>query len=720
MIFLPFKSILKCIHLHYDSKCSAPYVFTDMRGGTKKNYWMVNLVLTTLVVAATIPSILTCGAGQKERKDTYGASICCFTAHCNTSQRFRFCQKDQGYDICQDCPADQYTNDFIDTSQWKEETDVCVLKPDCSAPEKILVGNKCECDRSKGYYGTDPDNCSIRLNDCKKAGYQLDLNGNCIECGPNQFKPGRDQYGICQDKRECKDGEIEENPGSITSDRICQTNEEPTTVVPEIITTTETATTTVSKQSDKTWIIGIVVAVAILVCVGILYCNRNTLREKFKEFFNARCKECKRGGRHDPEENEHMLNSIENDRLQNDRLQNNFGRQSANGSAGNGHMIGSEGHTIPNSTFQREQDISMDNQVSNGSTVVKRNRTQSDTNINEYDEQRNSSRVDSVNELVSDLTMSTFIDGSGTASICENQIETKDRSKMPHSDNKPFNSLNADSLLQDDSSFGEQALNSESIFAHSSPQTQSSVPCDRDPDTIPKTMSDNFSVESVKEPGEESLSKNNSNGNIPAPGLFQSLQTVPNRQTDLNEINHQSDVPDIPATNPTAAKEILKPQIRVKPMAKVIPIRSTSQEQQANPQASVSGAEGFTASPTTANGIDIQIAVNNDSHKVVANTPYGEYPDMRENNREDDTNSTLGTPPSMVRQQPSLTTNQESPQTEEINLVDNIGQQPNFHQTASGNMLAAPVSDNSGESASNQSSLQQETDNVPQAPDSFH
>lgn len=290
---------------------------------------------------------------------------------------------------------------------------------------------------------------------------------------------------------------------------------------------------------------------------------------------------------------------------------------------------------------------------------------------------------------------------------------------MPHSGSKPFNTLNVDSLLQDDNSFGEQALNSESIFAHSSPQTQSSVPCDRDPDTIPKTMSDDFSVESVKEPGEESLSKNNSNGNIPAPGLFQSLQTVPNRQTDLNEINRQPNVPDSSATNPTVTKEILKPQIRVKPMAKVIPIRSTSQEQ-ANAQASVNGAEGFTASPTTANGIDIQTAVNNDSHKVVANAPYGEYPDMRENNREDATNSSQGTPPSMGRQQPSLTTNQESPQTEEINLVDDIGQQSNFHHTASGNVLAAPVSDNSGESESNQSSLQQETDNVLQAPDSFH
>ncbi|XP_076085001.1 uncharacterized protein LOC143055845 isoform X2 [Mytilus galloprovincialis] len=85
-------------------------------------------------------------------------------------------------------------------------------------------------------------------------------------------------------------------------------------------------------------------------------------------------------------------------------------------------------------------------------------------------------------------------------------------------------------------------------------------------------MSDNFSIESVKELGKESLSKNNSNENIPAAGLFQSLQTVPYRQTDLmDEIYHQSRVPEIPAANPTGAKEILKPQTRVKPMAKDSP-----------------------------------------------------------------------------------------------------------------------------------------------------
>ncbi|XP_063409022.1 uncharacterized protein LOC134692496 [Mytilus trossulus] len=209
-----------------------------MQRGTEKNYWMVRWLLTILITAATLPSILTCGAGQKQRTNANGATLCCFTAKCNTSQRFRFCQKDQGYDICQDCPPDQYTNDPINTSQWNEETDVCVLKPDCSAPEKILVGNKCECDRSKGYFGTDPDNCGIKVDDCKKAGYQLNNYGSCIECGSNQFKPGIDQFGICQDKRKCKDGEIEENPGNTTSDRICKKQEETTTVVPQVITTT--------------------------------------------------------------------------------------------------------------------------------------------------------------------------------------------------------------------------------------------------------------------------------------------------------------------------------------------------------------------------------------------------------------------------------------------------------------------------------------------------
>ncbi|XP_063409023.1 uncharacterized protein LOC134692497 [Mytilus trossulus] len=422
------------------------------------------------------------------------------------------------------------------------------------------------------------------------------------------------------------------------------------------------------------------------------------------EFFNARCKECKKRDRLDPVENECMLDKVENG-----RLQNGVGRQSSNGSAGNGHIIGSDGDSISMSKFQEVQEIS------NGKPVVKRNTSnvQSDTNVNEHDGRQNSYHLDSASEQASGLTMNTCINGSEAASICENKIETRDRSKMSNSDstfcNTLYNTLNADSLSQDDNSIGDQA--SESVFVHNSPQTHSSVPCDLEPDTIPKTMSDNFSIESVKELRKESLLKNNSNGNIPE-ALFQSLQTVPNRQTNLNEINQQSEVPELPAANPTAAREILKPQTRVKPMAKVIPVRLTSQEQQANAQSPGNGAEGYTPSPTTEYGNDIQQAVNNENHKVVANAPYGEYPDMSENNTEDGSISAQGPPLSMdgsgdLRQQPTLSTNHESPPTDEMNL----------HQTASGNVLATPSSDNSVESERNQSSLQQET--VNQVPDTY-
>lgn len=90
---------------------------------------------------------------------------------------------------------------------------------------------------------------------------------------------------------------------------------------------------------------------------------------------------------------------------------------------------------------------------------------------------------------------------------------------------------------------------------------------------------------------------------------------------------------------------------------------------------------------------------------------------MRENNTEDAANSTQGPPPSMdglveLRQQPSLSTSHESQPTEEMNHEENNEQQPDLHQTASGNVLATPSSDNSRESESNQSSLQQETVNV--------
>ncbi|XP_076111997.1 uncharacterized protein LOC143080157 [Mytilus galloprovincialis] len=446
--------------------------------------------------------------------------------------------------------------------------------------------------------------------------------------------------------------------------------------------------------------------------------NDNSVHRNDGDIFSARCNKCKKGDRLDPEENEQILNTIEISRLQND-----IGRQSSNGSA-------RIGHSMPNSPFQEEEGRSLDNQVSNRNIVVHRNGTQSlksDTMMNEHAGRQNSYHIDSASEQASGLTMNTFIDGSEKASTCENKIETKDRPKVPHSDSKTYNSLNADNFLQDDNSLDENALESGFVHSASSPQTQSPVPCDRYPDTIPKTMSDDFSIESVKELRKESLPRNNFNLNIPE-AFFQSLQTVPDRLTDVNDISQRSEVPELPAANqpnvpdlsarnPPVAKEILKPQTRVRPTAKVIPIRSTSQEQQANAQSSGNGAEGYTPSPTTVNGIDIHQAVNNDSHKIVANAPYGEFQDIRENNTEDATNPTQGPPPSMERQQPSLTTTHESQQSEEINQTENNEHQSNLHQTASGNVLATPSSDNSRESESNQFSLQQETAN--QVPDTY-
>lgn len=130
--------------------------------------------------------------------------------------------------ICQDCEAGEYQSGY--TSETK-----CKLQPSCdtnlnflpqitSTPKDRL--SKCKC--KPGYYCTEDDDCSTcRKHKVCKAGEKIVKNGTsdhntmCEACKSGTFSIS-DSSDICKEWTTCDPGYVEETPGSLKSDRICE------------------------------------------------------------------------------------------------------------------------------------------------------------------------------------------------------------------------------------------------------------------------------------------------------------------------------------------------------------------------------------------------------------------------------------------------------------------------------------------------------------------
>ncbi|CAC5383118.1 unnamed protein product [Mytilus coruscus] len=178
--------------------------------------------LLMLLICQMIKSTPSCKPNQMRRRDKSGNYICCFTVICRQGQTFAFCEHDQSFDTCSNCPEGTYHLDTIDTSKMNTELDPCIPKPTCEQPEVRLENGKCICDRSLGYYGNDIYNCMLAEMKCSSPGFELKDNGKCEPCAEDFFKPEASTEHICRRKSSCHESQDIANNGSTTTDRSCK------------------------------------------------------------------------------------------------------------------------------------------------------------------------------------------------------------------------------------------------------------------------------------------------------------------------------------------------------------------------------------------------------------------------------------------------------------------------------------------------------------------
>lgn len=141
-----------------------------------------------------------CKEGQKQRIDHHGNQICCKTTICKESQQFILCNIDEDNDRCVTCPSGQFTRDVINTKDWTEQISICVEMPMCSMVDAIMVDGECVCNKFKGYYGHDINNCRLDTKNCKDSGHELNDDGFCVECPVEFYKSEDNAYGVCKRK----------------------------------------------------------------------------------------------------------------------------------------------------------------------------------------------------------------------------------------------------------------------------------------------------------------------------------------------------------------------------------------------------------------------------------------------------------------------------------------------------------------------------------------
>ncbi|XP_063409018.1 uncharacterized protein LOC134692493 [Mytilus trossulus] len=244
-------------------------------------------VLLMACMCEMIKSIPSCKPNQMMRKDISGNNICCYTLLCRQGQTFGFCEHDQSFDTCSDCPEGTYHLDTIDTSKMNTELDPCISKPTCEQPEVRLENGKCICDRSRGYYGNDIYNCMLAEMMCSSPGFELKENGKCEPCAEDFFKPEASAEYNCKRKSSCHVSQDIASNGSTTIDRSCKAKIKIN--LPAIKLTTENNIDNNDKNNNQSTkeqqnydvyigiIIGIIVVAIILVVVIIV---NKTCRDK--------------------------------------------------------------------------------------------------------------------------------------------------------------------------------------------------------------------------------------------------------------------------------------------------------------------------------------------------------------------------------------------------------------------------------------------------------
>lgn len=566
-----------------------------------RSVWKGIIFLT--VTQLLIPHVLsaptsTCGSSQKQRTDTNGLPICCYTTRCNKSQQFEFCTSDQGYDSCKDCPPGTYTEDTINTADWDIKPDVCVTLPHCN-PEEIMVGNICQCAVGKGYYG-NRDNCILDLN-CKGAGFQLQNDGSCVACDSEHYKPEDGIHGICRNKSRCNVDDMEASPGTLTTDRTC---------VKVNVTTTSTQSTTavpVPNPGNNTPGGGLapgVIAAIVMLCVFLvvlvvlcIFC-RKEIRNRCRPKGNCQILRLLK-----------IVNDGENQVPEVYPMIENPSEVTPNG------LMHTNGFASKNSNLDKHPEIKGDTKTTDNKDIV--NGLKSSTYYSEYLKQtdptvKDDPLADPITGgpdecLLSDYNNSATTDSSQT--FPKTIMNNCDKTNLTE-DNYKFSLLSDNSLLN-------TSDNLSSVSFSSNEQTEDA------PTTSDTDSTEEKSVYYTSQP----------KGNIPDDQLFYSLKTLANTET----FNTARDVNPSPVESQVNDNGLFKKIATVPPTFRHEPRGNTGQCPNASTVSIVSPDgtsstdrsdtdpnQGFPASPTTASGLDVQQATIEGNDKLVANAPYGE------------------------------------------------------------------------------------------------
>ncbi|XP_052082473.1 uncharacterized protein LOC127720104 [Mytilus californianus] len=672
-------------------------------------------ILTACLIIVLSDNVIgkVCKTGQKLRVNKQGEQICCNTVKCGKSQQFYYCQYDGEKDTCRNCTNNSYTDDLIDTSQWpihdngkyQAETQICSPLPSCKAEEVVLVGRKCQCNLNEGYWGTDEHNCQLDKLNCKRAGVQLTYEGQCVPCSGDTFKQKDGEYGQCVNKTRCKSHEIENSGGSSTTDRTCKklpTEKPPITTAPPDTRTTNRPV----KEGDNSisdWIVAVIVLIVIGLMIGvfvILYRKNKRFADCCRRFVDIvqsgfQRLGCRQAASKIPEEHE-MVGPGENESEESPSAETKLLIKDETNS--NSNMNGlpfSNGAVGSDRDHQnKHRDSELDPTETNLKSVTQ-----------DEEEHLSSSEEETVPKSVINKKDKTV-----------SNIPTTDKEAKSHPQEQSQDSIGCTSLpssLYGDrsGSGGDMDTNTTPLFSgsgyeadHSSASGQD-VPSQSNPNdtTISSTSTGipselNPALQSFKSTYVNDTSA--STGNIPNASLIDNLDTIP--EIHNNDGGDNKKKPEfVRAENP--------------PVVPVAPTPRSPATDQVNPnlgRADNRQDQDFRPSNTTAGGIDVEPATNDENFKVAPSS----------SNRQEQEPLTVKFPDKQQTESLPAVGNQGSnePSVTSGSASSESGIQPPHRSssenhprplcssgtTESGQPLGAPESDNSQGSSTAQNSME--------------
>ncbi|CAG2196793.1 unnamed protein product [Mytilus edulis] len=136
-------------------------------------------------------------------------------------------------DTCVPCPLNRPISvDKFNSAHFTDPPDNICKDPDercvCTYEAKLVnpgecynnLNPKCQCDVSRGYFGSDPKLCKLSDNHCSSTGFELVLNGSCLKCSDDTYK---DQigYGKCEQQPKCEHPYVVNQQGDFRTKRTC-------------------------------------------------------------------------------------------------------------------------------------------------------------------------------------------------------------------------------------------------------------------------------------------------------------------------------------------------------------------------------------------------------------------------------------------------------------------------------------------------------------------